>query len=135
MSFGSSSFGKFLLDLMGITSIEDTDYLVVQKNTNGDTKTRKILWSDVKSLIETSDSQKIVETSTAYTADGSEDAIFCTGTFTVTLPLSISAHKSILVKSMTGTVTVNSSSGVSDSTLTTNISRRYYPISSGWESA
>lgn len=135
MSFGSSSFGKYLLDLMGIQSIEDADYLVVQKNTNGDTKTRKILWSDVKSLIELSDSQKIVETSAAYTADGSEDAIFCTGTFTVTLPLVSSVNKSILIKSMGGTITVSSPSGVSASPLTTNISRRYYPISSGWESA
>lgn len=130
-----SIFGTNLLDLVGIQSIADTDYLIVQKNTNGDTKTRKILWSDVKSLIELSDSQKIVETSAAYTADGSEDAIFCTGTFTVTLPLTSNAHKSILIKSMSGTVTVASSSGVSASPLTTNISRRYYPISSGWESA
>lgn len=51
MSWGSS-FGKKLLALMGITTIEDTDYLIVQKNTDGDQFTRKILWSDVVALVD-----------------------------------------------------------------------------------
>ncbi len=46
-----SFLGTKLINLMGIPSIDDTDYLIVQKNTNGDQKTYKILWSTVVALI------------------------------------------------------------------------------------
>lgn len=41
-----SILGTKLINLMSIKSVEDTDYLIVQKNTSGDRSTRKILHSD-----------------------------------------------------------------------------------------
>ena len=78
---------------------------------------------------------KIIEVDSNYIADGSEDAIFATGPLTVTLIDSATAVKPTLVRSMAGTITVASVSPVSDTTITTGISRNYYPISTGWESA
>ena len=43
--------GTKLINLNTITGIADTDYVVIQKDTNGDKTTKKILWSDVKALI------------------------------------------------------------------------------------
>jgi hypothetical protein len=46
MSNFVSILGTKLINLMSITTVEDTDYVIIQKNTKGDQFTRKILQSD-----------------------------------------------------------------------------------------
>ena len=61
-----SILGTKLINLMTITTVEDTDYLIVQKDTNGDQFTRKILWSKVvDQLIQQSD--EFITVSADYT--------------------------------------------------------------------
>ncbi len=59
-----SILGTKLINLMRVTTVEDTDYLVIQKNTSGDQFTRIILWSDLKDLIESADGETIREITT-----------------------------------------------------------------------
>lgn len=59
-----SILGTKLINLMSITSVEDTDYLVIQKNTNGDQSTRKMLHSDyVASVLAGLDSDDVTNES------------------------------------------------------------------------
>lgn len=140
MSSLVSILGTKLINLMTIKVVEDTDYLIVQKDTAGDQFTSKILWSDIKALIESSDSEKIVYKTTDYVADGSEDGIFVDSPtpVNVTLVATSAAIKSVVVKAMgAGTVTVLSSDSVSDPVNTSGQSKNYYPVAavSSWEKA
>ncbi|MEE8289712.1 MAG: hypothetical protein V3R25_09910 [Nitrosomonadaceae bacterium] len=56
-----SILGTKLINLMRITRIFDTDFILVQKDTNGDQFTRIILWSDFKAQINESSSETIRE--------------------------------------------------------------------------
>lgn len=61
--------------------------------------------------------------------------IFNTGDNTATLPLLITAIHDVVIKSSSGTVTVdgNGSSINGSATITTDQARRYSPIATGWE--
>ncbi len=70
-----SILGTKLINLMRIKTVEDTDYLVIQKDTNGDQFTRIILWSDLKALIEAGDGETIREITTDETQAIGDDYI------------------------------------------------------------
>lgn len=59
-----SILGTRLINLIRVKVIEDTDYFVIQKDTKGDQFTRIILWSDLKALIESDDSETIRQITT-----------------------------------------------------------------------
>jgi hypothetical protein len=106
VTWGSDTFGKKLLNLMGITSVEDTDYLVIQKNTAGDQFTRKMLHSDyVAAVLE--DVAKIYNVerfSSTGSINSATDLALSNGTFTLNMPST--ATTPITIKSTSGTTTL-----------------------------
>ena len=75
----------------------------------------------------------IVEASTTYNALGTEDVIFCTGTFTVTLIDPSTATKPVSVRNISGAITLATAAGTIEVTsLTVGQSSTLAPRASGW---
>ena len=122
-----SILGTKLINLMTITTVEDTDYLIVQKDTNGDQFTRKILWSKVvDQLIQQSD--EFITVSADYTVlltDGMINVDASAAPVTISLPAAADANrKEFTTKKIDATgnnVTISASSTIDGSpTVITN---------------
>lgn len=84
--------------------------------------------------IDVSGADTIIEVSANYQATINDDIIVCTGTFTVTLPLLANTFKKVIIKSTTGTITVdgNGSPVETPTSLTPNQANEFTPVSTGW---
>ena len=97
---------------MGISSIDDTDYFVLQRNTNGDRKTYKLSWEDFKQIIDDyveSDGinpPNIVYTTSDYTIQSSDDVIVTKANCSITWPVIASGLKKVAIVSVAGTATM-----------------------------
>jgi hypothetical protein len=101
-----SILGTKLINLMGITTVEDTDYVIIQKNTAGDQFTRKMLHSDYKTAI-LEDVAKIYNVerfSSTGSINSATDLALSNGTFTLNMPST--AATPITIKSTSGTTTL-----------------------------
>ncbi len=134
-SFWSSSFGKKLLCLMSITTAEPTDYVIIQKDTEGDRFTRKMLLSDFLDLIESNDSETVKEVSGDYTALVTDDYVVGENAITLTFPLLTDAFKSITFKNdgiVPITLDGNGSSIQNGTNLAVDTARKFIRTTSGW---
>ncbi len=79
-------------------------------------------------------SDNIIEVNSNYLADITDDIIICTGSFTVTLPLLANAIKVVIIKSVSGTITVdgNGSTVEEPTALTTGQANEFTPTSAQW---
>ena len=74
-----------------------------------------------------------VEVSADYTQLPKDDIIWCSGSLTVTLLDPTEAIKSVIIRSLSGTVTLDPSSGTTETTtLTTAQAQRLGPRATGW---
>lgn len=97
MSSLVSILGTKLINLMTIKTVKDTDYLIIQKDTNGDQFTRKILWADIVSILDAAINPTelvINNVSSPYTITDADSATFLVfddpATATVSIPEGVS---------------------------------------------
>ena len=77
----------------------------------------------------------IVEISASYDILVGDDIILSTGTHTVKMPLLANAVRDVVIKSVSGTITIdgNGSSVEGGLTITTTQARRFAPETTGWK--
>jgi hypothetical protein len=102
-----SILGTKLINLMSITTVEDTDYVIIQKNTNGDQFTRKMLQSDYKAeVLDGLDSDDVTNESgvTGATVTAALDALNSTAAspvITLSSKADVLANGTLLVDEIT----------------------------------
>lgn len=77
--------------------------------------------------------QNIIELTSGDDVSIHVDIVFCTGTFTVNLVDASTAIKQVVVRSLSGTITITADAGtVETTTLTTGQATTLVPRASGW---
>ena len=84
--------------------------------------TTTVVQNDLQTLIDANNVITMTDVSAAYDILSSDEGIFCTGTFTVTLPAATGSGKPYMIKSITATITLSAQAGETiDGSLTQTI--------------
>ena len=120
----------------GVTSVNgQTGVAVLDAGDIGyDNTSSGLVATDVQAAIdEVSSAAMVIAEYTSNTTVALEDIVFCTGTFTVTLPNPAAAPKRVTVRNISGSTTIATVSGTIEITsLTVGQSTTLAPRSTGW---